>query len=120
LRQKGLYATTKDSFGRTIVTWGEGGPKIIDAGCKADQATNIITDVELTNGTALTGGTATSIYAVKLGDKFLKGFQLYSLEVDDIGKLESGIAFRTVIDWPLGIYTVSPRSIARLSGLVAA
>jgi hypothetical protein len=121
LRQKGLFTTTKDSYGRTIHTWGEGGPELIDVGYKADQSTKIITDVENASGAVLTGGACTSIYAIKWGqDEYLNGFEEYALDVQDIGLLESGIAYRTVIDWPLGMYMVNPRAIARLYGLVAA
>jgi len=121
LRQKGLFATTQDSYGRTVATWGPGGPEIIDLGVKADQATNIIGNVELVDGSALTGNYATSVYAAKLGmDKYLCGFQEYDMDVADIGLLESGVAFRTVVDWPMGIYMVNPRSVARLVGIIAA
>jgi len=120
LRQLGMYATTKDTYNRSIVTYGEGGPKIYDIGCKGDQATEIITDTEHNTTGALTGGGSTSLYAVKTGEKYLMGFQLYGIDVDDIGKLESGIAYRTVIDWPVGLYHVHPRAFARLHGVIAA
>ncbi len=121
LRQKGLFTTTKDNYGRVIYRWGEGGPELIDVGNKADQTTKVIGDAELTNGTALTGGTCTSVYAVKWGqEEYLSGFQEYDLDVQDIGLLENGTAYRTVIDWPLGIYMLNPRSIARLFGIQAA
>jgi len=121
LRQLGLFTTTQDSFGRSVPTWGSGGPKLVDIGLKADQSTKIITDTELANGTALTGGTLTSVYALKLGQQqYLGGFQEYDIDVNDVGLLESGVAYRTVIDWPVGIYMVNPRSIARLYGVQAA
>jgi hypothetical protein len=120
LRQKGLFATDQDNYGRTVATWGPGGPKIIDLGYKADGSTKIITDVELSNGSALTGGGATSVYAARLGEKYLMGIQLYPLDVQDVGLLENGVAYRTVVDWPVGIYMVNPRSVARLSGIIAA
>jgi hypothetical protein len=121
VRQKGLYATTKDNYGRTFVTWGPGGPLIWDMGVKADQSTAIIGDVEATDGSALSGGGSTSLYAVRLGEeKFLSGFQEYGMDVNDVGLLESGIAYRTVVDWPIGIYHWHPRAIARLVGIVAA
>jgi len=120
LRQLNMYATTKDSYNRTIVTYGEGGPKIHDIGCKADQLTEIILDTEHDTTGALTGGNSTSIYAVKTGEKYLMGFQLYGIEVNDIGMLEDGVTYRTVIDWPVGLYHIHPRAFARLHGVVAA
>ena len=120
LRASGLYDTTKDNYNRTVATYGPDGPKMYDIGYKADQTTRIIGNVELTNGTAKTAGTATSCYAVKFGEKFLMGIQLYPPDVEDAGLLESGVAYRTTVDWPLGIYAVNPRSFAQLSGVVAA
>jgi hypothetical protein len=120
LRQKGLYATTEDSYGRTISTYGPGGPKILDIGYKADQANRIIGNVELADGTAITGGGSTSVYALRLGEKFLQGIQLYDMDVKDKGELEDGVTYRTVIDWPVGITLVNPRSIGRMIGVIAA
>lgn len=120
LRAAGLYDTTQDNYARTVSTYGPGGPWLYDIGVKSDQSTKIIGNVEATNGTAKTGGTATSIYANKFGEKYLQGFQLYDIDVEDIGLLESGVAYRTVVDWPLGLYMVNPRSIGQLSGVVAA
>ena len=120
LRQLKMYATTKDSYNRTIVTYGDGGPRIHDIGCKADQETEIITDTEHDTSGALSGGNSTSIYAVKTGEKYLMGFQLYGIDVNDIGLLEDGVTYRTVIDWPVGLYHIHPRAFARLHGVVAA
>lgn len=120
LRASGLYDTTQDNYNRWTATYGPDGPKIYDIGYKSDGSTMIIGNVELTDGTAKTGGTATSLYAVKFGEKFLMGLQLYGIDVQDQGLLESGVAYRTVIDWPLGIMAVNPRSFAQLSGVVAA
>lgn len=120
LRGSGLLDTTQDNYGRWVNTYGANGPMLYDIGVKADQSTKIILDTETNDGTAKTGGGATSCYAVKFGEKFLMGFQLYSIDANDIGLLESGVAFRTVVDWPVGLYITHPRSIARLSGIIAA
>lgn len=120
LRGSGLLDTTQDNYDRWIFTYGANGPKLYDIGPKADQSTFIITNTELNNGTALTGGGATSCYAVKYGEKYLMGMQLYSIDVQDMGLLEDGVNYRTVVDWPVGIYIVNPRSVARMSGVIAA
>lgn len=120
IRQKGLFATVEDSFGRKVATYGPGGPMIYDIGWKADQTTRIMGNVELTDGSALTGGGSTSVYAVRFGEGFLKGIQLYDMDVQDVGLLEDRVNYRTVIDWPVGLFLVNPRSIARLCGVVAA
>ena len=123
LRSTGLLKTTEDSYGRKFETFGEGGPKIVDVGPTdpLDKTARIIGNTELDSGAAETGGDATSIYAVKFGGgEYVEGFQLYPMEVEDIGLLESGVAYRTVIDWPLGIYMTHPWSVARMVGIVAA
>jgi hypothetical protein len=121
LRTKGLLNQNQDQYGRMIPTYGPGGPEIWDMGVQADQATRIIGNVELADGTALTGGGSTSIYAARLAEeKYLMGFQEYALDVQDVGLLQTGIAFRTVVDWPIGITHWHPRAIARMVGIIAA
>jgi hypothetical protein len=122
LRSSGMLATTTDAYGRKFNTFGEGGPKIVDVGPSdpLDKTARIIGNVELDDGSAETGGDATSIYAVKVGGEYVNGFHLYPMEIDDIGMLESGVAYRTVIDYPVGIYQIHPWSVARLVGVVAA
>lgn len=118
IRLAGLWATTKDAFGREMPSFN--GIPIVDIGTAGDQSTSIITDVEVAGGTALTGGAATSIYAIKMGDGYVKGFQEEGVSVKDVGELESGIAYRTHINWGVGLYIPNPRSIARVYNIVAA
>jgi len=120
LRQLNLFAQDIDQYGRSVMRFGTGGPWIYDLGTQADQATEIIGNAENLAGSALLGGTATSLYAMRTGGNYLSGMQLYGLDVQKIGLLENGVAYRTVIDWPVGIKFVNPRSIARLTGTVAA
>ena len=125
LRQLNLFAQDVDQYGRSVMRFGTGGPWIYDLGTQADQATEIIGNSELVDGSALTGGTPgtdghTSLYAMRTGGNYLSGMQLYGIDVNKIGLLESGVAYRTVIDWPVGIKHVNPRAIARLVGVEAA
>jgi hypothetical protein len=123
LRASGMLKTTEDAYGRKFETFGEGGPKIVDVGPSdpLDKTARIIGNVELDDGSAQTGGDATSIYAVKFGGgEYVEGFQMYPMEVDDIGKLENGVAYRSIIDWAVGMYMTHPWSVARLVGVVAA
>lgn len=120
LRASGLLDTTQDNYGRWVNTYGPNGPKLYDIGYQADQSTKIVGNVETTDGTAKTGGTATSAFAVRFGKRFLMGLELYGIDAQDMGLLENGHAYRTVVDWPIGLYLVHPRSIAQLSGVVAA
>ena len=120
LRDNGMFATTRDVFDRQIMTYGENGPKIIDAGYKADQTTQIIGDAENDAGTAFTGGDTTSAYFIKTGgEQYLNAWQFQELDAVDKGLLEDHVSYRTIIDWAVGLYFVNPRSISRLSGVVA-
>ncbi len=119
LRQNGLWATDENSFGLKIARYGPSGPAIVDLGVTADQITQIIGNTELDDGSAVAGGDATSVYAVRTGAMYLNGLQLYPLDVNPIGLLEDGVTYRTVIDWPMGIMHENPRAIARAVGIVA-
>lgn len=121
LRASGMLATTTDNYGRKFETFGPGGPVLLDIGSTdpLDRTARIIGNTELDDGSATTGGDASTIYSVKIGEEYLNGWQEYALDVQDMGLLEDGVTYRTVIDWPLGIYMVSPFSLARLVGVVA-
>lgn len=113
LRRLQLLDTTKDQFGRVITMFGK--VPIYDVGVKADQTTQIITTTETLG---MSTGVGSSVYAVKFGiGTHLWGIQTYALEVKDKGELEDGVTFRTVVDWPLGLAIMNPRSIARLYGV---
>lgn len=122
LRQSSMLATTEDAYGRKFPTFGQGGPMIMEAGVTdpLDLTAQVLGVTEAANGSALTGGACSSIYAIKFGDEYLNGFQEYPLDVNDVGWLESGVAYRIVVDWTPGIYMVSPFSVGRIHGIVAA
>lgn len=117
LRQQNLYATTKDSFGRTVTTWGEGGPKIIDMGYQADQTTPIFADDEGATGIPTGSAGKSSMMFVKLGDEYLTGFQrksgLQSFE------WQTGVLKHVELDWAAGIFITSPRSVSWLYNIQA-
>jgi hypothetical protein len=118
VQQSGLTDVTKDTIERSWTTYR--GAEIIDMGFKIDDSTKIIGNAETLAGTALTGGTGTSIYGVRLGKEYFTGWQEYGLEVDDIGRLDDGVTERILVDWVVGLALSHPRSVARLYGLVAA
>lgn len=117
LRQLGLFTTTKDSFGRTIATWGEGGPMIVDMGYKADQTTKIFADDEGATGVPTGSAGKSSMMFVKLGQDYLTGFQ-------DNGGLQSfewqtGVLKHVELDWAAGIFITNPRSVSWLYNIQA-
>src|SRR3990167_2096855 len=117
LRQEKLLNNSQDMFGRVIDMYG--GTSLIDIGVRADQTTEIILNTETAAGAASGGTECTSIYAVKfgIGDK-LWGIQEYPMEITDLGELQTAPVYRTRVDWPHGLAGVTPRSMARMYGIV--
>lgn len=108
----GGFDITKDQFNRTVEMYK--GAVIRDPGYKADQATRIVTTTELANGTADTGGTYTSVYAVNYDTDHFSGWQFGPPNVQDLGLIYNGAIYRTLIDWAVGYNNASTRSIGRL------
>lgn len=119
LRQSQLLDTTTDNLGRNFMTYGKGGPMIVQAGYKVDQSTQILGDAE--NGiTALTGGADSSMYAVRFGEPYLAGFAQELPNAEDVGLTEDRTNYRTVVRGSVGLYHVSPRCMALAYGWTAA
>ena len=116
LRQLGLFTTTKDSFGRTVTTWGEGGPMIVDIGTKADQSTLIMPNTEGSTG-IVGGGTLSSVMCLKLGMEYLTGFQKKAM---DVFKWQLGVLKYVEMDWAAGIFLTDPRSMSWVRNIQAA
>jgi len=58
--------------------------------------------------------TATSIYVVSMGDDGLSGLQNGSIEVNDLGELQSAPLYRTRIEWYNGMAIFNGRAVTRL------
>jgi hypothetical protein len=110
---------TEDWAGKKLVTYGTGGAKVVQAGYKVDQTTQILGDAETAN-TALTGGAKSSIYCVRFGEPYLAGWTMKAPAADDVGLLEDRINYRTVVDGSIGLYAVSPRYAALAYGFESA
>lgn len=110
----GGFDITKDQFNRTVQMYK--GAVVRDPGYKADQSTRIITATESAAG-ADTGSTNTSIYAVNFGTDHFFGWQFEDINVQDLGLLNNGVIYRTLIDWAVGLMNTSTRSIGRLYDL---
>lgn len=87
------------------------GIKWYDMGLKADQSTRVIT-TETVNSVA-----CRPVFFLKIGHPYITGIQQYAVEVDPPKKLDDGVTFRVVIDWPVGIHHVHNRSISKLAGV---
>lgn len=114
LRQLGTnggYSIMQDQFNRTVEMYK--GARVVDIGYQPNQTTRIIPTVENAAG-ASSGGTFTSIYAVNYSEGHFGGWQFDDLNVQDLGLLNNGVTYRTLIDWAIGYYNDSTHSIARL------
>jgi hypothetical protein len=111
LGTSGGFTTMKDQFDRTISMYK--GAVLRDPGYKVDQATRIITNTETAAGVD-GSSTYTSIYAANYGTDHLFGWEFEPVNVQDLGLINNGAIFRTLIDWAVGYVNASTRSIGRL------
>lgn len=111
----GGFSITQDQFGRSVERYKMA--VLRDIGYKADQATRIITNTETSDGSADTGSTYTSVYAVNYSDDHFSGWQFNELKADDLGLINNGVIYRTNINWVVGLANSSNRSLGRLYGL---
>lgn len=112
LGTSGGFSIVQDQFNRTVEMYKSA--TIRDPGYQSDQATRVITTTELANGTADTGGTYTSIYAVNFSTDHFHGWEFEQINVQDLGLIYNGAIYRTLIDWAVGFINDSTRSIGRL------
>lgn len=110
---------TEEYLGKKFLTYGPGGAKIMQAGYKVDQSTQILGDVETAN-TSLSGGAKSSMYCVNFGEPNIAGWTMQMPTAEDVGLLEDRVSYRTVVDASLGIYIASPRPAALAYGWEAA
>ena len=110
---------TEEFLGRKLLTYGPGGAKIVQAGYKVDQSTQILGDAEV-NNTALSGGAESSMYCARFGEPYIAGWAMKMPTADDVGLLEDRVNYRTVVDGSIGLYIVSPRPAALAWGWTAA
>lgn len=110
------FTTARDGFDRTIDMYKGATIRVI--GRKKDQATQIITSTEANTGAA-GSSTYTSMYGVRYGESGMTGWQFRSLgeSVRDLGLLDNGVTYRTVVDWAVGLYQAHTRAIGRLYGI---
>lgn len=108
----GGFTVMQDQFNRTIQMYK--GAVVRDIGYKADQTTRIITTTENAAGTSPTGSTFTSIYAVNYSTDHFFGWQFEPPNVQDLGLINNGVIYRTLIDYAVGLVNASTRSIGRL------
>lgn len=107
----GGLSIVKDQFDRSIEMYK--GAVLRDPGYKADQSTRIITVTEDTSGNNASS-TYTSVYAVNYSTDHFFGWQFEAPNVQDLGLLNNGVIYRTLIDWAVGLMNASTRSLGRI------
>ena len=105
----GGYVTyTQDAFGRRLMQYND---LPILVAYDNNGGTEILPFTEAAaSGTA----TATSIYVVSLGEAKLNGIQNGTMDVRDLGELETAPKFRTRVEWYTGLALYHGRAAARL------
>jgi hypothetical protein len=120
----GGWDVSRDQFDRVLLSYK--GATIRDPGVKADQTTRIIAGNAIAAGSGSVGETSagvdgtgssanfSSIYAVNYGLDHFFGWQFEDINVQDLGLINNGVIYRTLIDWAVGFMNQSTRSLGRL------
>lgn len=108
---QGGFATAVDQMGRGVSMYKNA--IIRDPGLKSDQSTRVITVTEGATGLNASS-TFTSLYAVNYSAMHFGGWHFGPLNAQDLGLLEAGSTYRTLIDWAGGVLNMSTRSLGRL------
>jgi len=109
----GFITWDVDAFGRQIARYNDIPIAIIE---QDNEGNDILPFTEANPG----GGSAasTSIYAVRFGAKeYLSGLQCGGVDVIDMGLYSGGTAYRTLIEWIVGVAIFHPKAAARLQGI---
>ncbi|MFA5391886.1 MAG: major capsid protein [Candidatus Omnitrophota bacterium] len=99
---------TIDNWGRQVMKYA--GLPILVAG-KDNTNTDII---PLTETAGDGDSDATSLYVVSFGDGMVEGIQNGAIEVKDLGLTDSGVIYRTLVEWLVGMALYHPRAATRL------
>jgi hypothetical protein len=104
----GYITYTPDQLGRRILNYNDLPILTVDL----DDASNAI--LPFTEAAASGTATATSIYVVSIGADALTGIQNGTIDVRDLGELQTSPLYRTRIEWYNGLAIFNGRSVARL------
>ena len=105
----GGYVTyTQDNWGRQVPRYAD--LPILDAG-KDNTNTDVI---PLTETAGDSEADSTSLYVVSFGAGMVEGIQHSPIEVKDLGLTDSGVIYRTLVEWLVGMALYHPRAATRL------
>jgi hypothetical protein len=97
-----------DALGRRVTQYNDLPILVVDL----DNEGNLI--LPFTEAATSGTDTATSIYVVSMGDDSLSGIQNGTIDVRDLGELETAPVFRTRVEWYNGIGIFNGRAVTRL------
>lgn len=104
----GFVSYEPDELGRRITRYNDLPILVVDLD---NEGNEILPFTEAaTSGT----DTATSLYVVSMGDGSLSGIQNGTIDVRDLGELETAPVFRTRVEWYNGIGIFNGRAVTRL------
>lgn len=109
VKPSGVRSTGSEWYNKSVFEWD--GIKFFDMGLNAAQTSTVVT-TDTVNSVA-----CMPAYFVKLGGDYLKLIQEYALDISKPFMLNDGVTWRTVIDWPVGIRHVHPRTMSVLRGV---
>jgi len=105
----GGYVTyTQDNWGRQVPQYAD--LPILDAG-KDNTNTDIIPVTETAGDS---GADSTSVYVISFTDGHVEGIQHGVMDVKDLGLTDSGVIYRTLVEWLVGMALYHPRGATRL------
>lgn len=107
----GCVEQDRNEMGKMITRYGDAEILVVD---KDAQNNDILPFTE--------AGNTTSIYCVAFGDMLTTGIQgqhngQYGISVRDLGEVDDKPAYRTRMDWYVGLAVLNGRSVARLAGI---
>ncbi len=111
----GFITWELDAFGRKLAMYNDLPILIVDYDNTGAQIL-AFDEVGYTGSTA----TASSIYCVSFGDQMLGGIQSGTMQVRDLGELQTKPAKRTRVEWNIGMAAWHGRAAARLGGITNA
>jgi len=111
----GFIMYTTDSFGRQLATYN--GIPLMEPFPENDGTEPLAFDEEGDLAGTPGGTSSTSIYCVSLGDGYLSMIENGTMDVRDLGELNSSPVFRTRIESLVGLVVEHPKSIARYGGI---
>lgn len=110
----GGYVTfSQDQFGKQVTSY-NGLPILVADSSDIASANHSLAFNETPSGG---GSGGTSVYAVSFREGMLTGIQNGTIEVMDLGQLDSKPVMRTRIEWLSGIALMHPRAAARLADI---